>query len=114
RQANGNILTRYPVLNITLKEVGKSTLGAMKIWMDEVSGRLNTDGRGLYLGGFDTGDQIMAIYRTGEYELLDLDLNKKFDAKELMHITKYDPDDVVNVVYFEGGKGWTMVKRFQI
>ncbi|MCB0629525.1 MAG: DNA gyrase/topoisomerase IV subunit A, partial [Lewinella sp.] len=114
RSAGGNILTRYPVLNVTLKEVGKSTLGAMKIWMDEVSGRLNTDGRGIYLGGFDTGDQILAIYKTGEYELMELDLNKKFDTKELMHITKFDPDDIVNILYYEGGKEWTMVKRFQI
>ena len=114
RSANGNILTRYPVLNITLKEVGKSTLGAMKIWMDEVSGRLNTDERGLFLGGFDTGDLIVAIYKSGEYELMELDLNKKFDAKEVMHITKFDPEAILNVVYYEGGKGWTMVKRFQI
>lgn len=114
RGANGNILTRYPVLNITLKEVGKSTLGAIKIWMDEVSGRLNTDERGIFLGGFDTGDLILAIYKSGEYELMELDLNKKFDAKEVMHITKFDPEAIINVIYYEGGKGWTMVKRFQI
>lgn len=114
RGAGGNILTRYPVLNITLKEVGKSTLGAIKIWMDEVSGRLNTDERGIFLGGFDTGDLILAIYRTGEYELMELDLNKKFDAKEVVHITKFDPEAIINVIYYEGGKSWTMVKRFQI
>lgn len=114
RSAGGNILTRYPVMNVSLKEVGKSTLGAMKIWMDEVSGRLNSDERGVFLGGFDTGDLILAIYKTGEYELMELDLNKKFDTKELMHITKFDPEAIVNVLYYEGGKSWTMVKRFQI
>lgn len=114
RGANGNILTRYPVLNITLKAVGKSTLGAIKIWMDEVSGRLNTDERGIFLGGFDTGDLILAIYKNGEYEQMELDLNKKFDAKEVIHITKFDPEAILNVIYYEGGKGWTMVKRFQI
>lgn len=114
RGANGNILTRYPVLNITLKEVGKSTLGAIKIWMDEVSGRLNTDERGIFLGGFDTGDLILVIYKSGEYELMELDLNKKFDAKDVIHITKFDPEAIINVIYYEGGKGWTMVKRFQI
>jgi topoisomerase-4 subunit A len=45
RGSKGNILTKYPIRKITLKELGKSTLGAMKIWMDEVSGRLNTDER---------------------------------------------------------------------
>ena len=114
RGAAGNILTRYPVMNITLKEVGKSTLGAMRVWIDEANGRLNTNERGRLLGGFDTGDQILAIYKNGEYELSELDLNKKFEAKELVHINKFDPKAVINVIYYEGGKGWTMVKRFQI
>ncbi|GJM35993.1 MAG: DNA topoisomerase IV subunit A [Saprospiraceae bacterium] len=114
RGSQGNILTRYPVRKITLKEVGKSTLGAMKIWMDSVSGRLNTDERGIFLGAFDTGDHLMAIYKDGSYEVLELDLNKKFDTKEVEAIIKFDPDTVINAVYYEGAKGWTMVKRFQI
>ncbi|MCP4230740.1 MAG: DNA gyrase/topoisomerase IV subunit A, partial [bacterium] len=54
RGSQGNILTRYPVRKIALKEAGKSTLGALNVWMDEVSGRLNTDERGIHLGAFDT------------------------------------------------------------
>jgi topoisomerase-4 subunit A len=114
RSSQGNILTRYPVRKVTLKEVGKSTLGAIKIWMDEVSGRLNTDDRGNYLGAFDTGDLILAIYKNGSYELLELDMNKKFEPKELMYIKKYSADQVIIAVYFEGAKERTMVKRFNI
>jgi topoisomerase-4 subunit A len=114
RSSQGNILTRYPVRKVTLKEVGKSTLGAIKVWMDEVSGRLNTDDRGNYLGAFDTGDLILAIYKNGSYELLELDMNKKFEPKELMYIKKYSADQVISAVYFEGAKERTMVKRFNI
>lgn len=114
RASQGNILTRYPVRKIAFKEMGKSTLGAMRVWMDEVSGRLNTDGRGLALGAFDTGDQLLAIYKDGTYELSELDLTKRFEPAELMHLGKFDPKLVVSALYFEGGKGWTMVKRFQI
>jgi topoisomerase IV subunit A len=114
RSSRGNIMTRYGVRKITFKEMGKSTLGAMKIWMDEVSGRLNKDDRGIYLGAFDTGDQLLAIYTDGTYELTDLDMAKKFEPKELFHLGKFQPKQVINVVYYEGERGWTLVKRFQI
>ena len=114
RGSNGNIVTRYPVRKITQKEIGKSSLGAQKLWMDEASGRLNTDERGIFLGDFDTGDSIFALYRNGTYEVVDFDLTKRFEPKELIHIGKFDKNHVVNAVYFEGSKKWTMVKRFQV
>jgi len=114
RGAAGNILTRYPVRKITLKEAGKSTLGAIKVWMDEVSGRLNTSSRGLYLGAFDTGDTILVISKKGEYEVLELDLNQRFDVNDVMHIGKLEKDTTISAIYYDGGKGWTMIKRFQI
>lgn len=114
RSSQGNILTRYPVRKIAFKEMGKSTLGAIRVWMDEVSGKLNTDSRGLALGAFDTGDQLLVIYKDGSYEMTEFDLAKRFDPNELMHIGKFDPKQVVSAIYFEGGKGWTMVKRFLI
>ena len=114
RGSQGNILTRYPVKKISLKEVGKSTLGAVKVWMDAVSGRLNKDERGIYLGAFDTGDLVFVLYKDGSYEMMELDQNKRFDANEVIHIGKFDPEDVVNAVYYDGEKGWTVVKRFKV
>lgn len=114
RSAGGNILTRYPVRKIVLKEAGRSTLGAMKIWMDVVSGRLNQDERGLLLGGFDTGEQILAIYKNGHYEVTDLDLARKFESQDLFYIGKHQPGDVISAVYYEGERDQTLVKRFQI
>ncbi|MEL6865676.1 MAG: DNA gyrase/topoisomerase IV subunit A [Bacteroidota bacterium] len=114
RGSQGNIVTRYPVRKITQKERGQSTLGAIKVWMDEVSGRLNTDERGVFLGDFDTGDTIFCLYTDGSYEILDFDLSKRFEPKQLLEIRKFEVDMVVSAIYFEGNKGWTMVKRFQV
>lgn len=114
RSSKGNTLTRYPVRKMALKEVGKSTLGAMKVWMDEVSGRLNTDERGKLLGAFDTGDAILAIYKDGSYEVLEMDLSKRFDPNEIVHVGKFDPNRPINVLYYEGERGWTMAKRFLV
>ena len=114
RSANGNIVTKYPVRKVSQLEVGKSSLGAMKVWIDEVSGRINTDGRGRLLGGFDTGEMLLVIYNDGHYEYNALDLTKKYDMTAIAYVGKYADQGNVNVIYFEGERGWTMVKRFEI
>ncbi len=114
RGSGGNIVTKYPVRKITQLEQGKSSLGAQRVWIDEVSGRLNKDERGKFLGNFDTGDQVIALYKDGTYELNDLDLHKKYDAGTLEDILVYKKDQVISCLYFEGEKSWTMVKRFII
>jgi len=114
RGAGGNILTKYPVRKITQVSVGKSSLGAIKVWMDEVSGRLNTSERGKFLGGFDTGHSLLAIYKDGSYEVNELDLTKKYDVNKIMEVSRLTPDSVISVVYFEGEKEWSMIKRFAV
>ena len=114
RSSQGNIVSKYPIKKVLLKEAGQSTIGAIKIWMDEVSGRLNTDERGRYLGSFDTGDQLLAIYQDGSYELIDFDITRRFEVGELAGITKLQPETVISAVYYDGNKEWTMVKRFHI
>ncbi|HLF63129.1 MAG TPA: DNA gyrase subunit A, partial [Saprospiraceae bacterium] len=114
RGSKGNTVTKYPVRKVVLKEVGKSTLGAQKQWMDTASGRLNQEGRGKYLGAFDTGDYILALFRDGSYSLSDIAPTTKFDTEELMWIGRLTNNTVVVAVYFDGEKEWTMVKRFGI
>ncbi len=114
RDSQGNILTRYPVKQIRQKEVGKSTIGAQKLWFDDITGRLNTQERGHLLGEFDTGDSIFVLYNDGSYEVTDTDVQQRFEMKEILHLCKFDPDIVVSCVHFDGHKGWTMVKRFRI
>jgi topoisomerase-4 subunit A len=114
RSAGGNIVTRYPVRKVTQMEVGKSTLGAQKYWYDDVSGRINKDERGVYMGSFDTGDQLLTIYSTGEYEISEIDPSGKIEMKDLLFAGKFKPKAAISAVYFEGEKQWTMVKRFLI
>lgn len=114
RGAGGNIVTRYPVRKITQMEVGKSTLGAQKYWYDDVSGRINKDERGVFLGSFDTGDQLLTIFGGGEYEISELDPEGKIEVKDLLYAGKFKPKAALSAVYFDGEKQWAMVKRFQI
>ena len=114
RSAKGNTVTKYPVRKVVQQEVGKSTLGAVEIWMDEVSGRLNKKERGVYLGSFDTGDQILAIHGDGSYELLEVDPQTKIDASDVKWVGKFDPEAVISAVYFDGEKDQATVKRFAI
>lgn len=114
RASQGNVVTKYPIRKVTQISVGKSSLGAMQIYMDEVSGKLNQDERGKYLGAFDTGSKLLSIYKDGSYEVNELDLNKKYDVNNIVEIGNYTENTVISAVYFEGEKGWTMVKRFKI
>ena len=114
RGSRGNTVTKYPVRKVSLVEVGKSTLGAIMIWIDEVSGRLNTEERGQFVGAFDTGTKILNINRDGTYELNDLDMSKKYEMKTILHIGSHTKDQVISALHYEGEKGWTMVKRFVI
>jgi topoisomerase-4 subunit A len=114
RNAGGNIVTRYPVRKITQMEVGKSTLGAQKYWYDDVSGRINKDERGVFMGSFDTGDQLLTVYSSGEYEISEIDPSGKVEMKDLLYAGKFKPKAAISAVYYEGEKQWTMVKRFVI
>jgi len=112
RTAQGNTLTRYPIKKISLKEAGKSTLGAIKFWFDEVTGKLNNDERGKYLGEFDTGDLIITVLKDGHYELNAPDTVKRFPTEQIVIIEKFDPDQPISCIYYDGEKDWTMAKRF--
>ncbi len=114
RGSQGNTLTKYPVRKVTLKEVGKSTLGAQKIWMDEVSGRLNTKERGKYLGAFDTGKNILVVYNNGTYQLTDYELTNRYDVNSILYIRAFDPESIISAIYYEVEKKATYIKRFKI
>ena len=114
RGSKGNIVTKYPIRKVTQLEIGSSSLGAMKLWIDKTSGRLNKDERGTFLGKFDTGDYLVSLYKNGVYRLTEVDVNKKYDPATLLDLSLWYDDTVVTCVYYEGSKGWTMVKRFMI
>lgn len=114
RGSRGNVLTKYPVYKVKQESVGKSTLGALKVYIDEVSGRLNTGEHGKLLGAFDTGEQILVLWNDGTYEVRDFEINEKMDLSSIVDILKFSPELVVSAVYYDPERESTYVKRFNI
>ncbi len=113
RGAGGNIITRYPIHKVTLDQIGASSAGSYDLWLDEVSGKLNKNKQGRLLGQFDTGDVILVVYYNGAFGHYTLDLNRRFEMDKIIYFEKFDPDKVFNVIYYDGNKNWTMLKRFR-
>ncbi|OJV25562.1 MAG: DNA topoisomerase IV [Bacteroidetes bacterium 37-13] len=114
RQANGNILTKFPVRKIDLKEKGTSSIGGIKIWFDAEYGRLNQDEKGKYLGEFDTGKQILVVHKDGDVELTDFELTNRYEPNDVLLVEMFKPEKVYSAVYFDGNsKNW-YVKRFLV
>ena len=65
RASKGNIVTKYTVKRIELKEKGLSTLKPRKIWFDDTVQRLNVDERGELLGEFSKEDRLLIINQKG-------------------------------------------------
>ncbi len=114
RGSKGNIVTKYPVRKVTQLEIGESTLASVEVYIDIANGRLNKEGRGEFLGEFDAGDMIITIYKNGTYMLSEFNMDKKYDGVNLIGAAKLYEDTVLSCIYYEGDKGWTMVKRFLI
>lgn len=114
RGAGGNILTRYTVRKIQLKEAGKSTLSGLDIWYDDSVGRLNRDARGPLLGRFNSEDLVLAIYKDGNYKLTNFEITNRYEFDKIQHIAKFDPKKPVSVVYYDGESKSDYVKRFLI
>ena len=114
RQAQGNILTKFPVRKIDLKERGASSIGGLKIWFDPEYGRLNRDEKGNYLGEFDTGDRILVAFKDGNVELTDFEITNRYEPNDIYLVEKFNPEKIYSCVYFDGNsKNW-YVKRFTI
>lgn len=112
--SQGNLLTRYPIRKIDLKEKGKSTLGGQKIWWDNTVGRLNQNENGSYLGEFLEDDKVIVIYNDGRYELTGFELTNRYEPEEIYLLCKFDPAQIINCVYLDGKSKYYFVKRFQI
>jgi len=113
RASKGNIVTKYPVKRIELKEKGLSTLKPRKIWFDEVVQRLNVDERGELLGEFRAEDRLLIANQRGYIKAILPDLNTRFDD-DMIVLEKWNPKKPISVVYYEGEKDRYYTKRFLI
>ncbi len=113
RSSLGNILSKYPVKKVVLKEQGVSTLSALKIWYDDVTRRLNTEERGQFLGEFRGDDKILVIMQSGHYMLHPCKLDTHFE-EDMIIIEKWLPKKPISCIYFDPTKKAFNVKRFLI
>lgn len=113
RSSQGNIVTKYPVRSVKFKEAGKSTLESRKLWYDPQFGRLNTEEKGWYLGSFEY-ENILIMYKDGNYEITNTELNQRFDTEKIILVEKFDPNKVITLVYKDATKNQFTVKRFKI
>ena len=113
RASVGNILSKYPVKKIVLKEEGVSTLAPRKIWFDDTVRRLNTEERGQFVGEFRGEDKILALHQSGTYKLYGYGLDIHFE-EDMILIEKWNPNKPVSAIYFDGDKQQFNVKRFLV
>ena len=112
RQARGNILTKLPVHKIALKQRGGSTLGGRKVWFDRDILRLNYDGRGEYLGEFQSDDSILVVHDNGEFYITNFDLSNHYEAN-IRILEKFDPNKVWTAVLYDADQqNFPYIKRF--
>jgi topoisomerase-4 subunit A len=109
----GNILTKYALHKIVLKDEGVSTLGGRKIWFEEEVLRLNADGRGNYLGEFHGDDKILIITKSGKYRLSNYDLVNHFED-DILIVEKFRAEKIFSAVYYDADLEYYYVKRFTI
>ena len=111
RTARGNVLTKYEVKSITLKQKGHSTLGGRKVWFDPDILRLNYDGQGTYLGEFVEEDRILVITNNGGYYLTNFELTAHFD-QNIWRIEKFNSEKVWSLAMWNADLGYYYGKRF--
>jgi len=113
RVSKGNIVTKYTVKRIELKEKGVSTLKPRKIWFDDVVRRLNVDGRGELIGEFKGDDLLLIITQKGVAKTILPVLTAHFDD-DMIVLEKWRPNKPISAIYWEGEKERFYVKRFLI
>ncbi|GHA31706.1 DNA topoisomerase IV subunit A [Salinimicrobium marinum] len=113
RAVKGNIVTKYPVKKIELKEEGVSTLKPRRIWFDETVKRLNVDERGELLGEFKGEDRLLIITQNGLAKTIKPELTTRFD-EDIIVLEKWVPKKPISAIYWEADKEKYYVKRFII
>ena len=113
RAAKGNVVTKYAIKKIELKEKGISTLRPRKIWFDETVKRLNVDGRGELLGEFKPEDRLLIINQSGKVKTIIPELTTHFE-EDMIVLEKWKENKPISALYFDGEKARYYLKRFII
>jgi topoisomerase-4 subunit A len=113
RASKGNLVTKYPIKKIELKEKGISTLLPRKVWFDDTVQRLNVDARGELLGEFRPSDKILVISQAGKIKVITPELTTHFD-EDMIVLEKWVPKKPISAIYYDGEKERYYIKRFLV
>ena len=113
RASKGNLVSKYPIKKIEIKEKGISTLKPRKIWFDDTVQRLNVDARGELLGEFRPNDKILVISQTGKLKVIIPELSTHFD-EDMVVLEKWNPKKPISAIYYDGEKERYYIKRFLV
>ena len=113
RGTKGNIVSKYAVKRIELKEKGLSTLKPRKIWFDDTVQRLNVDGRGELLGEFTSEDRLLIVRQSGLVKTVLPDMSLHFED-DMIVLEQWKKNKPITVIYWAGDKELFYVKRFLI
>ena len=112
KQSRGNMVTKNEIHRISLKERGVSTLGGREVWFDPDVLRLNYDGQGKSLGEFNPSDQVLVVYKNGDFCTTSFDVENHYDDGMLM-IEKFVDHRVWTAVLYDADQGYWYIKRFK-
>ena len=113
RASKGNMVTKYSIKRVELKEKGVSTLKPRKIWFDDTVQRLNVDDRGELIGEFRGEDRLLIITQSGMIKTIIPELTTHFDS-DMIVLEKWIPKKPISAIYYDGEKQRYYVKRFLI
>lgn len=111
RQSMGNLLTKFEINRITLKQKGGSTLGGRKVWFDHDVLRLNYDGRGDFLGEFHSEDLILVVTKTGTYFTTGFEVTNHYE-NNIYRIEKFSSEKVWSLALWDADQRFYYLKRF--
>ena len=113
RGVKGNIVSKYNILRVELKEKGVSTLKPRKIWFDPTVQKLNVDERGNLLGAFRGDDKLLLVDEKGVAKTVVPDLSLHFGIIPLI-MERWVQERPITAVYFDSEKDRYFIKRFLI
>jgi topoisomerase-4 subunit A len=111
KTSRGNLVSKNPIQRIMLKSKGVSTISGKDMWYDQDIQKLNDEGRGLYLGQFETDDKVLAIFRNGTFYTTSFDVSNRYQG-DVLSIEKFDPDKTYTALYYDSSVKAFYVKRF--
>lgn len=111
RSSKGNLVTKYNIKKVDLKEEGVSTLKPRKIWFDDTVQRLNVDGRGELLGEFKGEDRLLIMTQKGIVKTIVPEVTARFDD-DVVVLEKWIPNKPLTAIYFNAERDLFYVKRF--